>query len=155
MHSRPLKLVASSTDIQYEFIHLPYQKEEYEIEFGVGMKVKGQEVFKRIKADSNGKGIINGLNPQTTYRVRMRVINGMWGSINEVTTLQSQCFITNNCSFAKGDNKGTVMFLKSGTLYAANPLEFGTHTWEIKLMVDKNSHAESETACISLGVSNR
>jgi hypothetical protein len=46
------------------------------------MKVKGQEVFKKVRAESNGRGIIKGLNPHTNYRVRMRVINGTWGAIS-------------------------------------------------------------------------
>jgi hypothetical protein len=105
------------------------------------MKSKGQEVFKKVHANPNGKGIIKGLNPQTNYRVRMRVVNGSWGAISEVSTLPPQGFTTTNCSFAKGDNKGSIMFLKSGTLYANNGIEFGVHIWEIKIIVDKNSHA--------------
>lgn len=95
----------------------------------MGIKTKGQEVFKRVKAESNGKGIIKGLNPQTTYRVRMRVIGGIWGNISEVATLPPAVFLTTNCPFAKGDNRGYVHFLKSGSLYSSNPIEFGVHIW--------------------------
>jgi hypothetical protein len=53
----------------------------------------------------------------------MRVLNGgNWGTIHEITTLQPNAFLTLNCPFAKSETKGSIMFLRSGTLYAVNPI---------------------------------
>jgi hypothetical protein len=48
---------------------------KYELEYGVGMKMKGQEIFKKIH-NNNGSGTIEGLNPSTKYRIKMRVSEG-------------------------------------------------------------------------------
>lgn len=50
------------------------------------MKMKGQEIFKKIH-NNNGFGSIEGLNPSTKYRIRMRVPDGLWGPILEQVTL--------------------------------------------------------------------
>ena len=50
------------------------------------MKMKGQEIFKKIH-NSHGFGSIEGLNPSTKYRIRMRVPDGLWGPIVEQVTL--------------------------------------------------------------------
>ena len=65
---------------------MAYQNVKYEVEYGVGMKFKGEEVFKST-TNQNGTGVIEGLNPNTKYRVRMRVVNGQWGPIQEIMTL--------------------------------------------------------------------
>ncbi len=53
--------------------------------------MKGKEVFKKIY-NLTGKGVIHGLNPSTKYRIRMRVADGQFGQISEVTTLDSPKF---------------------------------------------------------------
>jgi hypothetical protein len=70
-----LSLMPSHCEVYFNFIHLPYQHLKYELEYGVGMKMKGQEIFKRIQ-NSNGYGTIEGLNPNTKYRIRMRIVEG-------------------------------------------------------------------------------
>ena len=47
----------------------------YEIEYGVGIKMKGLEIFKKV-LNTNGNGIISSLNSSTKYRIRMRVAHG-------------------------------------------------------------------------------
>ena len=70
---------------------MPYHTFNYEIEYGVGFKMKGKEVFKKI-LNNSGKGLIQGLNPSTKYRIRMRVDQGRFGEIYEVLTLDSSKF---------------------------------------------------------------
>ena len=86
MEARQLHLVASHSQVHYSFLHLPYQHLEYEVEYGVGMKIKGNEIFKRM-SNGIGLGVIEGLNPSTKYRVRMRVVGGEWGKVAEINTL--------------------------------------------------------------------
>jgi hypothetical protein len=50
------------------------------VEYGVGFKMKGNEVFKKI-VNKLGKGTILSLNPSTKYRIHMRVLGGQWGDI--------------------------------------------------------------------------
>ena len=40
--NRQMNLVPSHAEIHYSFIHLPFQNVNYELEYGVGMKMKGQ-----------------------------------------------------------------------------------------------------------------
>ena len=42
LKDRQLNLFSSHSEIHYSFIHLPYQNVKYDIEYGVGMKMKGQ-----------------------------------------------------------------------------------------------------------------
>ena len=41
LKDRSINLLPSHTEILFSFIHLPYQQVSYEIEYGVGMKLKG------------------------------------------------------------------------------------------------------------------
>lgn len=75
LKSRTLTLKSSHNQICFEFLHLTHQSDVYEIEYGVGLKMKGQEIFKKIE-NTNGVGTIGSLNPSTKYRVRMRVCGG-------------------------------------------------------------------------------
>lgn len=72
---RPMNLMSSHNAIYFDFLHLPFQSEEYEVDYGVGFKSKGEEVFKTI-SNRNGKGLLDGLKPSTKFRVRMRVVGG-------------------------------------------------------------------------------
>ena len=38
---RQLSLLASHAEVHFSFIHLPYQNVKYELEYGLGMKIKG------------------------------------------------------------------------------------------------------------------
>lgn len=84
--------------------------------------------------------MIEGLHPATNYRVRMRVENGNWSEVYEILTLQCQSFSVDNSNFARTDSKGTITLLRSGTLYATNGYDFGVHSWELKILVDKTAH---------------
>jgi hypothetical protein len=42
LKDRQLNLLPSHSEVHYSFIHLPYQNMKYEVEYGVGMKMKGQ-----------------------------------------------------------------------------------------------------------------
>ena len=42
LKDRQLSLLPSHSEIYYNFIHLPYQNVSYEIEYGLGMKIKGE-----------------------------------------------------------------------------------------------------------------
>lgn len=81
--------------------------------------MKGQEIFKRIH-NLNGFGCIEGLNPNTTYRIRMRVADSSWGPIQEITTLELPKFNiqTSSCAKQMGDN--VVQLGKGGLIYGSN-----------------------------------
>jgi hypothetical protein len=96
------------------------------------MRMKGQEIFKRV-LNNNGYGVIEGLNPNTKYRVRMRVAEGSWGSITEVTTLDIPKFNIASSSFAKSMAENTVQLGKGGIIYGSNEINFGIHRWVIKV----------------------
>ena len=83
------------------------------------MKIKGEEIFKRIN-NPNGFGCIDGLNPNTTYRVRMRVADGSWGQVSEITTLDIPKFNLDTSSFAKQIGDNTVQLGKGGLIYGSN-----------------------------------
>ncbi len=53
--------------------------------------MKGVEVFKNV-INHNGRGIVEKLNPNMKYRVRMRVKQGNFGQVEEVTTLDTPKF---------------------------------------------------------------
>jgi hypothetical protein len=42
LRDRQLHLLPSHCEIYFSFIHLPYQNLRYELEYGLGMKMKGQ-----------------------------------------------------------------------------------------------------------------
>jgi hypothetical protein len=58
----------------------------------VGFKMKGKEVFKKLE-NLTGKGLVQSLNASTKYRIRMRVSDGEFGEITEVTTLDAPKFL--------------------------------------------------------------
>lgn len=114
--------------------------------------MKGLEVFKKME-NRNGMGFINNLNPSTKYRVRMRVINGEWGPINEIKTLDLPKFLAESSLIQKNSQEAPLQILKSGTVYCSNEINFGIHTWEVKIFPPK--HNDEETACVSVGISNK
>ena len=113
--------------------------------------MKGQEVFKRIN-NTNGKGSIANLNPSTKYRVRMRVMGGEWGPVKEIKTYEAPKFSLENCFTGKQTSDNSLQLLRSATIYGTNEICFGVHTWEMKIT---SSKTEEETACISMGISNK
>ena len=116
--------------------------------------MKGKQVFKKIE-NKNGIGYIQGLNPSTKYRIRMRVADGQFGEISEVTTLDSPKFNVQPSNFVKITNENSFQFLKQGTIYGTNPMVFGVHNWTIILNSQKSSYEESQTACITVGVTSK
>lgn len=68
------------------------------------MKMKGVEVFKKI-VNKTGYGIIEGLNPCSKYRIRMRVLSegeeGKHSEIVEATTLENPTFDLKNSQSAR------------------------------------------------------
>ncbi len=54
--------------------------------------MKGKEVFKKLE-NLTGKGLVQSLNASTKYRIRMRVSDGEFGEITEVTTLDAPKFL--------------------------------------------------------------
>jgi hypothetical protein len=154
LQTRTLNLLPSHCELYFSFIHLPYQNLKYELEYGVGMKMKGQEIFKKI-LNSNGYGTIEGLNPNTKYRIRMRVAEANWGPISEIHTLDVPHFNLENCPCAKSVAENTLQLGKGGAVYGSNEISFGTHRWVIKMTSKSISYEDSETACMSLGVSNK
>ena len=118
------------------------------------MKFKGEEIFKKIP-NQNGIGIIDGLNPNTKYRVRMRVVEGEWGAISEIMTLDLPKFKIETSSFAKQMGENSVQLGKGSILYGSNEINFGVHFWIIKLTSKTISYEDSETACMSVGVTNK
>lgn len=67
------------------------------------MKMKGQQIFKKINS-CNGFGMIEGLNSNTKYRVRMRVVDGQWGPVSQIMTLDIPKFNLENSLCAKAVN---------------------------------------------------
>lgn len=106
------------------------------------MKIKGQEIFKRVQ-NTNGYGIIEGLNPNTKYRVRMRVAEAIWGPVTEVTTLDIPKFNIVTSSFAKSMAENTVQLGKGGLIYGSNEIHFGVHRWVIKFTSKTISYEDS------------
>lgn len=142
MKDRELSLLPSHSEIYYNFIHLPYQNLKYEVEYGVGMKIKGQEIFKKI-TNQNGYGVIEGLNPNTKYRVRMRIAEGAWGPTNEIVTLDIPKFNIATSSFAKSMAENAVQLGKGGIIYGSNEINFGVHRWIIKFTSKTISYEDS------------
>lgn len=83
------------------------------------MKMKGQEIFKKIY-NANGYGTIEGLNPNTKYRVRMRIADGQWGPISECSTLDIPRFNLENSLCAKSIAENTIQLVKGGAVYGSN-----------------------------------
>ena len=52
-----------------------------------------------------------------------------------------------------GEN--TVQLGKGGIIYGSNEINFGVHRWLIKLTSKSISYEASDTACMSVGVSNK
>jgi hypothetical protein len=96
------------------------------------MKIKGQEIFKQV-ANTNGYGAVEGLNSNTKYRVRMRVVEGTWGPISEITTLDIPKFNLESYIFAKSIGENSIQLVKGGAVYGSNEINFGVHRWVIKL----------------------
>jgi hypothetical protein len=42
LNPRPLQFNSSHNEIEFAFLHLPYHTLKYEIEYGVGFKMKGK-----------------------------------------------------------------------------------------------------------------
>ena len=83
------------------------------------MKIKGEEIFKRI-GNNNGFGFIESLNPNTKYRVRMRVEQGNWGPVEEVATLDIPKFKNETSSCAKHMGENMVQLGRGGLIYGSN-----------------------------------
>ena len=118
------------------------------------MKIKGNEIFKKL-INSTGYGLIEGLNPSTKYRVRMRVAEGgEWSEVNEVHTLEAPRFNPETSMFAKAVGEG-LQLGKGGNAYGSNDLSFGVHRWVIRITAKTISFEDSEMACLSVGVANK
>ena len=51
--------------------------------------------------------------------------------------------------------ENTVQLGKGGIVYGSNEINFGVHRWVIKFTSKTISYEDSETACMSVGVSNK
>lgn len=52
-------------------------------------------------------------------------------------------------------SENSFQFYKQGVIYGSNPITFGVHTWTVILNSEKSSYDESQTACITVGISNK
>lgn len=55
----------------------------------------------------------------------------------------------------KATSENSFQFYKQGVIYGSNPLIFGIHTWTVVLNSEKSSYDESQTACITVGISSK
>ena len=85
----------------------------------------------------------------------MRVSDGDWGPVSEITTLDIPKFNIETSSFAKQMGENMVQLGKGGLIYGSNEINFGVHRWVIKLTSKSISYEASDTACMSVGVSNK
>ncbi|KAL4464720.1 hypothetical protein ABPG74_011281 [Tetrahymena malaccensis] len=70
------KTYSTSTSIMLQWTHSAYYQGDikYAVEFGIGMKIGGKEQFKQVYLGSSPQYVIEGLQPKTTYKVRVCAI---------------------------------------------------------------------------------
>ncbi|CAD8124826.1 unnamed protein product [Paramecium sonneborni] len=152
-----IKEVCQQNSIQLQWTHSK-QKVEYNLEMGIGMKIKGVEQFKQVYRGIESSFTINGLQTKTNYKFRVQCIyenkTSEFSEILNITTLQQQS-IEESLIISKRiiNNDIQVQFEKPGLVLGTNPLYFGIWSWEIKLII--NGIIEDLTASLVVGVANK
>jgi hypothetical protein len=70
----------------------------------------------------------------------MRVADGEFGEITEVTTLDSPKFYVEPGNIMKQTSENSFQFLKQGVIYGTNPMMSGVHYWTVILNSEKSSY---------------
>ncbi|CAK64561.1 unnamed protein product (macronuclear) [Paramecium tetraurelia] len=152
-----VKQLCQSNSIQLNWTHSK-QKVEYNLEMGIGMKIKGIEQFKQIYQGTEPQFIINGLQAKTNYKFRVQSTfenkTSEFSEILNLTTPQYQS-VEDSLIISKKtiNNDIQVLFEKPGLVLGTNPLYFGVWSWEIKLII--NGIIEDLTASLVVGVANK
>ncbi|CAD8211716.1 unnamed protein product [Paramecium octaurelia] len=152
-----IKQLCQSNSIQLNWTHSK-QKVDYNLEMGIGMKIKGVEQFKQIYLGTDPQFIINGLQAKTNYKFRVQSIfenkTSEFSEILNLTTPQQQT-VEDSLIISKKiiNNDIQVQFEKPGLVLGTNPLYFGVWSWEIKLII--NGIIEDLTASLVVGVANK
>ncbi|CAK68485.1 unnamed protein product (macronuclear) [Paramecium tetraurelia] len=152
-----IKQLCQSNSIQLQWTHSK-QKVDYNLEMGIGMKIKGVEQFKQVYKGTDPQFTINGLQTKTNYKFRVQSIfenrTSEFSEILNLTTSQQQS-VEDSLIISKKiiNNDIQVQFEKPGLVLGTNPLNFGVWSWEIKLII--NGIIEDLTASLVVGVANK
>ncbi|CAD8126165.1 unnamed protein product [Paramecium sonneborni] len=152
-----IKEICQQNSIQLQWTHSK-QKVEYNLEMGIGMKIKGVEQFKQIYQGIESQFTITGLQTKTNYKFRVQSIfdnkRSEFSEILNLATLQQQC-IEDSLIISKRiiNNDIQVQFEKPGLILGTNPLYFGICQWEIRLII--NGIIEDLTASLVVGVASK
>ncbi|CAD8211207.1 unnamed protein product [Paramecium octaurelia] len=152
-----IKQLCQSNSIQLQWTHSK-QRVDYNLEMGIGMKIKGVEQFKQVYKGTDPQFTISGLQTKTNYKFRVQCIfenrTSEFSEILNLTTSQQQS-VEDSLIISKKiiNNDIQVQFEKPGLVLGTNPLYFGVWSWEIKLII--NGIIEDLTASLVVGVANK
>lgn len=145
-----LNIAKTSTSVQVSWSHSNKNKTgkriQYILEYGVGIKMNGEEQFRQIYKGKAHKWIITDLMPRTSYRFKVvpfktdddgTEILGEWSDIRLINTYDNQDIHPNtlghHASVLMKKQEKWINFEKQGLITAQYGYSYGVQMWKITI----------------------
>jgi hypothetical protein len=145
-----LNIAKTSTSVQVSWSHANKTKTgkrvQYILEYGVGIKMNGEEQFRQIYKGKAHKWIITDLMPRTSYRFKVvpfktdeesNEIHGEWSDIKLINTYDCQDIhqgtLGHHASVLMKKQEKWINFEKQGLITAQYGYSYGVQMWKITI----------------------
>ncbi|KAL4508112.1 hypothetical protein ABPG72_021485 [Tetrahymena utriculariae] len=100
------KTYSTSSSIMLQWTHSAYYQGDikYAVEFGIGMKIGGKEQFKQVYLGQTPQYVIEGLQPKTTYKLRVCALQSKKKDASQIENLKDQLKNENSNVIHKSDS---------------------------------------------------
>ena len=168
-----LNVAKTSTSVQVSWSHSNKNKSvkriQYILEYGVGVKMNGQEQFRMIYKGKAHKWIITDLMPRTAYRFKVvpfkiddegKEVLGEWSDIKLINTFDNQdvhpITLGHHASLIMKKQEKWVSFEKQGLITAQYGYSYGVQMWKITIdwYNHYNLYNEDFAGLMHIGVMN-
>ena len=166
-----LHVAQTSSSVQVAWSHstknVTGKRIQYILEYGVGIKMNGQEQFRTIYKGKAHKCIITDLMPRTAYRFKVvpfrldeegKEILGETSDIKQINTFDNQDVNSNalghHANILTKKHEKWINFEKQGLVAASYGYSYGTQMWKITINCfnSYNLNNEEFTGMMQVGV---
>ena len=167
-----LHIAQTSSSVQVAWSHstknVTGKRVQYVLEYGVGIKMSGQEQFRTIYKGKAHKCIITDLMPRTAYRFKVvpfrvdddgKEIYGDTSDIKQINTFDNQDLnvstLGHHANVVMKKHEKWLNFEKQGLAMASYGYSYGVQMWKITISCfnSYNLYNEEFTGMMQVGVS--